>query len=154
MNPYRTTTSEEQTLMTPSASPPVTRPGRLRAAWSAVVGALGVVTGLAPHVLHHVGFLVGTALVAGAAGTALFGVLGLAASIPMLLRLRRRFGNWWAPGIALAVFAVMFTLSTIVIGPAISGRGPFGGSGATSPSPGPTPTASTSSSEHTGHHQP
>jgi len=92
--------------------------------------------------------------VAGAAGTALFGVLGLLASVPMLLRLRRRFGNWWAPGIAPAVFAVMFTVSTVVIGPVISGRSPFDGSGAKSPSPGPTPTAPVSSSEHAGHHRP
>jgi hypothetical protein len=147
-------TTSDQTVATPSASQGVARPGRLRALWSAAVGAVGVVVGLAPHVLHHVGFLVGTALVAGAAGTALFGVLGLLASVPMLVRLRRRFGNWWAPGIALAVFAVMFTVSTVVIGPAISGRSPFGGSGAKSPSPGPTPTAPVSSSEHAGHHRP
>jgi hypothetical protein len=104
---------------------PVTNDGRmarrLRTWWNALVGAIGVVVGLAPHVLHHVGFLVGTALVTGAGGTALFGVLGLAASIPLLLRLRRRFGSWWAPAIGLAVFTVMFLASAFVIGPAISG---------------------------------
>ena len=99
------------------------RPGTpwLRAWWSAITGAIGTVVGLAPHVLHHVGLLAGTALVAGAGGTALFGALGLVASIPLLLRLRRRFRSWWAPLIGLAVFAVMFALSAFIIGPAISG---------------------------------
>lgn len=41
----------------------------------------------------------------------------------MLLWLRRRFGTWIAPGIALAIFAVMFTVSTLWIGPAIRGDG-------------------------------
>ena len=88
-----------------------------------VTGALGAIGGVAPHVLHHVGPLVGTALVAGAGGTALFGVLGLAASVPMLLRLRRRFGSWRAPGIALVVFTAMFLVSSLVVGPLISGSG-------------------------------
>lgn len=91
-----------------------------RTAWTVVTGALGAVGGLAPHVLHHVGPLVGTALVAGAGGTALFGFLGLALSVPMLLRLRGRFRSWWAPGIALAVFTAMFLVSSLVIGPLIS----------------------------------
>jgi hypothetical protein len=94
---------------------------RLRVWWSAITGAIGTVVGLAPHVLHHVGLLAGTALVAGTGGTILFGALGLLASIPLLLRLRRRFHSWWAPLIGLAVFAAMFTLSAFVIGPAISG---------------------------------
>lgn len=69
----------------------------------------------------------GTALVAGTGGTALFGALGLLASVPMLIKLRRRFSNWWAPAIALAVFTAMFLLSSLVIGPLISspaGAGP------------------------------
>ena len=78
--------------------------------------------GIAPHVLHHVGPLVGTALVAGSGGTALFGALGLAASIPMLVRVYRRFSSWWAPAIALLVFVVSFVISTVVVGPLISGR--------------------------------
>ena len=97
--------------------------GRLHALWSGALGIVGTVVGLAPHVLHHVGLLVGTALVAGAAGTLVFGLLGLAASVPMLLRLKRRFGTWWAPALGLAVFAAMFSLSAFVIGPAISGNG-------------------------------
>jgi len=96
---------------------------RLRALWNATLGALGTIVGLAPHVLHHIGLLAGTALVAGADGTVLFALVGLAASIPLLLKLRRRFHSWWAPVIGLAVFAVMFALSAFIIGPAISGSG-------------------------------
>lgn len=81
----------------------------------------GAFIGLLPHVLHHVGPLAGAALLAGAAGTALFATIGLVAAIPFLLRLYRRFRTWRAPAIALAVFAVMFSLSSFVIGPAISG---------------------------------
>ena len=98
-----------------------TQRGRLRALWDALVGAIGFALGLLPHVLHHVAILAGTALVAGSGGTALFGVLGFLASIPFLLRLRRRFGTWLAPAIGLLIFAAMFSLSAFVIGPAISG---------------------------------
>lgn len=109
---------------TPSEQLPAAEPGRKpRTVGTVVTGALGALGGLAPHVLHHVGPLVGTALVAGAGGTALFGALGLAASIPMLLSLRRRFRSWWAPGIALAVFTGLFLFSSLVIGPLISGSG-------------------------------
>jgi hypothetical protein len=126
---------------------PVTSGGRLAQAlrtwWSALVGAVGFVVGLAPHVLHHVGLLAGTALVAGAGGTALFGVVGIVASVPLLLRLRRRFDSWWAPAIGLAVFTAMFLVSALVIGPAITG-----GPGANPPGGGqPAPTAS-----HDAHH--
>ncbi|NKY10827.1 hypothetical protein [Cellulomonas hominis] len=112
----------------------------LRAAWTAVTGVTGVVVGLAPHVLHHVGPLVGTALVAGAGGTALFGALGLIASIPMLIRLRRRFNSWWAPGVALLVFAAAFVVSTTVVGPLISGD------------PVETPDSPVTPAEHDAHH--
>ena len=112
---------------------------RLRAMWNAIVGAIGLVLGLVPHILHHVTLLAGTALVAGSGGTALFGVIGLLASVPMLLRLRRRFGTWRAPAIGLLIFAAMFSLSTWVVGPAISGSG-----GTNS---GPVPNV-----EHTVHH--
>ncbi|MDI6098833.1 hypothetical protein QLQ12_09500 [Actinoplanes sp. NEAU-A12] len=115
-------------------------PARRDRRWS--LGAvLGGVMGLAPHLLHHVGLFAGTALLAGIGGTVLFGVLGLAAMLPMLLRLRRRFRTWWAPGLAVAGFAAMFALSTVVIGPALRGAGE-------GPSvPGPVP-----SGEHTRHH--
>ena len=91
-----------------------------RTVWTVLSGILGGIVGLAPHLLHHIGPLVGTALVAGVGGTALFGVLGLVASVPMLIKLRRRFSNWWAPGIALGVFTAMFLISSFVVGPLIS----------------------------------
>ena len=128
----------------PTRSLRIMVPGKLRAIWSGFVGAIGALVGLAPHVLHHVGALAGTALVAGAGGTVLFGVVGLVASVPMLWRLRRRFDTWWAPSIALVVFAAMFSLSTFVVGPLISGgEDAFRGGGET-----PTPTTT----DHTGHH--
>ena len=108
-----------------AAAPAIGQGGRprswIRSIWHAVTAAIGAIVGLAPHVLHHVGFLAGTAFVAGAGGTALFGGIGLVASVPFLVRLYRRFRTWRAPAIALAVFAVMFSLSAFVIGPAISG---------------------------------
>jgi len=91
-----------------------------RTVWTVITGTVGGVVGLAPHLLHHAGPLVGTALVAGAGGTALFGFLGLVASVPMLVKLKRRFASWWAPVIALALFGGMFALSSFVIGPQIS----------------------------------
>jgi len=78
--------------------------------------------GVAPHVLHHVGPLAGAAFLAGAGGRLLFGGIAFAASIPFLLRIYHRFGTWVAPAIALAVMAAMFSFSTFVIGPAISGE--------------------------------
>lgn len=78
--------------------------------------------GLAPHVLHHVGPLVGTAVVAGTGGTVLFGALGVLAAIPMLIRMRRRSSSHWPPVIALALFLVAFAFSTFVLGPLISGE--------------------------------
>lgn len=92
--------------------------GRVRAGLLAIWAG---VTGAAPHVLHHVGPLAGTAVVAGAGGRILFGAVGFVATVPMLRRLRRRTGNWRAPALALAAFAAVFTFSTLVIGPAVSG---------------------------------
>jgi hypothetical protein len=92
-----------------------------RRAWTAGVAVWGAVIGLAPHVLHHLGPLAGAALLAGAAGTALFAAIGFVLTVPFLLRLYRRFDTWRAPAIALAVFAALFSLSSFVIGPAISG---------------------------------
>lgn len=89
---------------------------RLRAALLAVWAA---VTGAAPHVLHHVGPLAGTALVAGAGGRVLFGLAGFAATVPMLRRLRRRTGSWRAPGLALAGFVAVYSLSSLFVGPAL-----------------------------------
>lgn len=97
--------------------------GMLARLGAAVSGVVGAVAGAAPHVLHHVGPLAGAAVITGVGGTVLFGVAGFALTIPMLLRLKRRFGTWLAPGIALALFVAMFTTSTVWIGPAIRGDG-------------------------------
>lgn len=97
--------------------------------------------GLAPHVLHHVGFIGGTAFVTGAGGNALFYVIGLALSVPMLRRIHRRFGTWVAPALAVAVFTAVFLLSALVVGPAITGDDPA------PRAPTPVPTE-----RHTEHH--
>ena len=86
----------------------------LSAAW-------GAVSGIAPHVLHHVGPLAGAAILAGTGGQVIFFLLGLALAIPMLVRLHRRFRTWIAPAIAVAIFAMTYTLSSIFIGPLITG---------------------------------
>jgi hypothetical protein len=93
-------------------------------AWAPLSGVIGTIGGIAPHVLHHLTPLAGAALVTGSTGSVLFGVLGFALTVPMLLRLRRRFRSWLAPGIALTLFIVMFTVSTVWIGPAIRGEEP------------------------------
>lgn len=92
-------------------------------AGGAAAAAWGSVTGVAPHVLHHVGPLAGAAFLAGAGGRLLFAGIALVISIPFLLRIHRRFGTWVAPAIALVVMVATFSLSTFVIGPAISGSG-------------------------------
>ena len=102
------------------------RPVRPRSRARARAGLLAVwaaVTGAAPHVLHHVGPLAGTAVGAGAGGRAVFGAAGFVATIPMLRRLRRRTGGWRTPALALAAFAVVYTFSTLVVGPAVTGSG-------------------------------
>lgn len=90
-------------------------------AWGAVLAAWAAFIGVLPHVLHHVGPLAGAALLAGAGGRALFAAIGLAAAIPFLIRLHRRFRTWLAPATALAVMAAAFSLSSFVIGPLITG---------------------------------
>ena len=97
------------------------RPSLTGRLWSGVLAAWGGLIGLLPHVLHHIGPLAGAALLAGTAGTLLFAVIGFVAAIPFLVRLYRRFGTWRAPAIALTIFVAMFSLSSFVIGPAISG---------------------------------
>ena len=108
---------------------------------SATIAAL---LGLLPHVLHHIGPLAGAALFAGAVGSLAFAALGFLASIPMLVRLHRRFGTWRAPAIALTVFGAVFALSTFVIGPAITGGGSGNSSGK---------NAAPSDSSHESHHR-
>jgi hypothetical protein len=122
-------------------APAATATDRPAGRWS--LGAvLGVVAGLAPHLLHHLGLLAGTALIAGIGGTVLFGGVGLAAMVPMVVRLRRRFRSWRAPGIAVTLFAAMFLVSALVIGPAVRG------SADRSAEPGHAPTGD----QHTRHH--
>ncbi|WOP19892.1 hypothetical protein [Raineyella sp. LH-20] len=121
-----------------------TRPTpRRKGPLTALTGALGVVSGAAPHVLHHVTPLLGAALVAGAGGTILFAALGFAASVPFLLRLRRRFGTWWAPAVATVIYAVMFTASTLWVAPLIND--------VIRPDPTP-PVPAISQADHAAHH--
>lgn len=89
--------------------------------WQALAAAWGCFTGILPHVLHHVGPLAGAAVLAGAGGRVLFFLLGLVAFVPMLRRIYRRFRSWVAPAVAVAVFVLMFSLSSFVIGPLITG---------------------------------
>jgi Kef-type K+ transport system membrane component KefB len=97
------------------------RRGVVGRVWAALLGGWGIVTGLAPHVLHHVGPLAGAALLAGFGGKLLFFALGLVLSLPLLRRLYRRFRTLLAPALAVVVFAAMFTLSTLVIAPLVTG---------------------------------
>ena len=110
--------------------------------WSGLTAAVGAVMGLLPHVLHHVSFIAGAALVTGVGGNLAFGALGLLFSVPLLRRLYRRFRTWKAPAVALVVFTTMFSLSAFVIGPAISGDDP-------APTP---PGQDVSPEEHVEHH--
>lgn len=107
-------------------------PRPLRRAWLAISSAFAAALGLAPHVLHHAGPLAGAALFAGVGGALIFGVLGFVLAIPFLIRLRRRFGSWRVPLAALALFATLLSISTFVVGPAITGADD---SGASSPAP-------------------
>ena len=92
--------------------------GRLR---HLVTAGWGAVSGVAPHVLHHVGPLAGAAILAGTGGRVLFFVFGLAAATPMLIRLYRSFRTWMAPAIAIAIFGLTYTISSLFIGPVIWG---------------------------------
>lgn len=118
-----------------------------RRIWIALSGAFAAVLGVAPHVLHHAGPLAGAALLGGVGGSLLFGALGFLLAIPLLMRLHRRFGSWHVPAAALAVFAVVFSLSTFVIGPAITGGNDEGGSGVPRQEE-PNPAPQSSHEEH------
>lgn len=80
----------------------------MNAVWHTVVGRSGPDQGAAARPAPHRA-AAGTALVAGSGGTALFGALGLLASVPMLVRLYRRFCSWIAPALGLLVFTAMFS---------------------------------------------
>lgn len=102
---------------------PAAAPGALVRVRVALGGIGAAVLGVVPHVLHHVGPLAGAALLAGAGGRLLFGLLGFVAAVPMLRGMRRRTGSWRVPGGVLAVMAAVFVLSSWVLGPAITGSG-------------------------------
>ncbi|WOQ16691.1 hypothetical protein [Raineyella sp. W15-4] len=127
----------------PTAEAPGRAGPRRRGPLAVFTGALGAVAGAAPHVLHHVAPLLGAALIAGAGGTILFAALGFAASAPFLLRLRRRFGTWWAPMVATVSYAAMFTASTLWLAPLISN--------AVRPDPAP-PAPAVTQTDHAAHH--
>lgn len=127
----------------PVSAVPGERRGVFSTVWNGLTAVVGAVMGLAPHVLHHVSFFAGAAVVTGVGGNLLFGALGLLLSVPLLRRLYRRFRTWKAPAAALVVFAAMFSLSAFVIGPAISGD---------DPAPSPAPGQTVSPDEHAEHH--
>ena len=131
----------------PSADEAPRRRGVLATVWSAVTAVVGGIMGLLPHLLHHVGLLGGAVLVTGATGNALFAVLGLVFSLPLLRRLHLRFASWKAPALALAAFAVMFSFSAFVIGPAISNDDPNPARERDR-----TPVQTPDPDEHEGHH--
>lgn len=115
-----TTTPTLKAPNTPNDSERAPRTLRQRTA-AFISSAVAVLLGILPHVLHHAGPLAGAALLAGTGGSLLFGAIGFFAAIPFLLRVHRRCGNWRVPGALLALFAVAFSISTFVIGPAITG---------------------------------
>jgi hypothetical protein len=114
-----------------------------------ISAAVAAVLGVAPHVLHHAGPLAGAALLAGTAGTLLFGAIGLVAAVPFLLRVHRRCGNWRVPAALLATFAAMFLLSAFVIGPAITSSGSDSGKSTSTQQTAPGAPAKTG---HDAHH--
>lgn len=110
-------------------------------------GTAAGLLGLAPHILHHAGPLAGAALFGGVAGSLLFGGLGLVAAIPLLLRMRRRSGGWRRPLAALVLFAAVFSVSTFVVGPALTGGEEEGG-----PAAPRAPEGQQAPNAHEGHH--
>jgi hypothetical protein len=66
--------------------------------------------------------LAGAAVLAGTGGQVLFFVIGIGLATPMLIRLYRRFGTWAAPAIAVLVFAITYTVSSLYIGPLLTGE--------------------------------
>lgn len=111
-----------------------------RGLFAAVRAAIGALLGLAPHVLHHIGLLAGAALLTGAVGNSILYAAGILLSIPLLNRLRHRFGTWLAPLVGVTAFTVLFGLSAFVIGPLLNPA-------SEAPVP-PTPATS----DHSGHH--
>ena len=109
--------------------------------------AAAAVLGVLPHVLHHVGPLAGAALLAGTGGSLLFGAIGFLAAVPLLLRVHHRCGSWRIPAALRALFAVVFSISTFVMGPAITGNG-----GGSKPTTNQTAPAAPAKDGHDAHH--
>lgn len=86
-----------------------------------LASAWGLVSGVAPHVLHHVGPLAGAALLAGTGGRVLFFFIGLAVALPMLIRLYRRYRTWVGPALAVVIFVAAYTVSSLFLGPLLTG---------------------------------
>ena len=114
--------------------------------------AVAAFLGLLPHILHHAGPFAGAALLGGIGGSLLFGAIGFIAAIPFMLHLHRRSGGWRLPAMAMAVFALVFSFSTFVIGPVIneSDSGSSGSSASQQQNGSPTPGESESA--HESHH--
>jgi len=89
-------------------------PEREKASTTAASGAVGTVAAFLPHVLHHAGLIAGAAFLSGLAGGVVFAVLGLAAIMPIGMRLHRRTGSWRVPLVAVAAFVAMFAVMTAV----------------------------------------
>jgi hypothetical protein len=121
------------------------RSSRWRTTWASVRAAIGALLGLVPHVMHHIGILAGAALLTGVFGNSLLYAVGLLLSIPLLNRLRKRFGTWKAPAIGLAVFTAMFLLSALVVGPAINRS-------STPPAPQTSLPPAIATADHAAHH--
>lgn len=51
----------------------------------------------------------------------LFFFIGLVVALPMLIRLYRRFRTWVAPAIAVVVFSAAYTVSSLFLGPLLTG---------------------------------
>jgi hypothetical protein len=99
---------------------PAARPERSLAGVAAAAGA--TLLGVASHVVHHLGPVLGGAVLAGTVGTLLVGAVGMLLSVPLLRRLHRRFGTWRAPAIALGALAAMFVTSSLLVGPLFAGH--------------------------------
>jgi hypothetical protein len=146
---FPTTTTSTLTATSREAVGEQATPRAFRARVAAIVSSAGAaVLGLAPHVLHHAGPLAGAALLAGTGGALLFGAIGFLAAIPLLLRVHRRCGNWRVPGALLALFAVVFSISTFVIGLAINSES----SGTSKSTSNQTAIPNPAGQEHYDHH--
>jgi len=115
--------------------------------WAGARATVGALMGLAPHVMHHIGFLAGAAILTGFLGNTVLYVAGLLLSIPLLRRIHRRFGTWKAPAIGVVIFSALFAFSTFVLGPLFN-PDPRSGEEPAAPAPSATPAAE----EHEGHH--